>query len=222
MSASARAISVFIVDDHPLFRQGLISVLEGEPDIVLAGEASNGREALLACRTVRPDVIVMDIQMPQMNGIDATALILRECPAARIIVLTTYEGGVHALRAMKAGAAAYMLKSMVRKDLLGTIRAVHAGRAWVAPAVAADMASRHEGDALTVREIQVLELASLGKKNQLIGAQLGISEATVKVHMKNVMAKMGRTTARTRSSLPSNAASSICAGAATKAGLNEV
>jgi DNA-binding NarL/FixJ family response regulator len=191
MYVPSTPISVYIVDDHPLFRQGLASILEGEPDIVLAGEASTGREALVGYRALKPDVIVMDIQMPEMNGIDATALIRRDFPAARIIILTTYEGDVHALRAMKAGAAGYMLKSMVRKDLLDTIRAVHAGRHYVTPSVAVTMASHLHGDALTTREIQVLELASIGKSNRLIGAQLGISEATVKVHMKNVLSKMG-------------------------------
>jgi DNA-binding NarL/FixJ family response regulator len=191
MHLPSQAISVLIVDDHPLFRQGLVSILDGESDIVLAGEASTGREALAASSALKPDVIVMDIQMPEMNGIDATALIRRDCPAARIIILTTYEGDVHALRAMKAGAAGYMLKSMVRKELLDTIRAVHAGRHCVTPSVALAMASHLHGDALTTREIQVLELASAGKTNRLIGAQLGISEATVKVHMKNVLSKMG-------------------------------
>lgn len=185
-----KPISVFIVDDHPLFRQGLASILDGEPDIVLAGEASTGREALFACRRLQPDVIVMDIQMPEINGIEATALILREFPGTRIIILTTYEGDVHALRALKAGAAGYMLKSMVRKELLDTIRNVHAGRRYVTPSIALAMASHLDVDALTSREIQVLELASTGKTNRLIGAQLGISEATVKVHMKNVLSKM--------------------------------
>lgn len=179
-----------IVDDHPLFRQGLASILEGESDIVLAGEAATGREAIAAYRRLQTDLVVMDIQMPEMDGIAATTLIRREFPDARIIVLTTYEGDVHALRAMKAGAAGYMLKSMVRKDLLDTIRAVHGGRQCVNESIAQAMASHFQGDALTSREIQVLELAAAGKSNRLIGAQLGISEATVKVHMKNVLAKM--------------------------------
>lgn len=190
MHKASKPISVFIVDDHPVFRQGLVSILDGEPDIVLVGEASTGRQALGSYRQLQPDVVVMDIQMPEMNGIEATALIRREFPDAHIIVLTTYEGDVHALRAMKAGASAYMLKSMVRKELIDTIRAVHAGRRYVTPSVALSMASHLRGDALTVREIQVLELAAAGKTNRLIGVQLGISEATVKVHMKNVLSKM--------------------------------
>jgi DNA-binding NarL/FixJ family response regulator len=190
MHKPSKPISVFIVDDHPVFRQGLVSILDGEPDLVLVGEASTGRQALGSYRQLQPDVVVMDIQMPEMNGIEATALIRREFPAARIIVLTTYEGDVHAQRAMKAGASAYMLKSMVRKELIDTIRAVYAGRQYVAPSIALSMASHLRGDALTSREVQVLELASAGKTNRLIGVQLGISEATVKVHMKNVLSKM--------------------------------
>jgi DNA-binding NarL/FixJ family response regulator len=190
MHKQSKPVSVFIVDDHPVFRQGLVSILDGEPDLVLVGEASTGRQALGSYRQLQPDVVVMDIQMPEMNGIEATALIRREFPAARIIVLTTYEGDVHALRAMKAGASAYMLKSMVRKELIDTIRAVYAGRQYVAPSVALSMASHLRGDALTSREVQVLELAAAGKTNRLIGVQLGISEATVKVHMKNVLSKM--------------------------------
>jgi DNA-binding NarL/FixJ family response regulator len=191
MQEPTEPISVLIVDDHPLFRQGLTSILDGEPGIILAGEASTGSEAIDSYRVLKPDVVVMDIQMPGMNGIDATTLILSEYPMARIIVLTTYEGDVHALRAMKAGASGYMLKSRVRKDLVDAIRGVHAGQNFVDPSVAVAMALTLRVDALTPREIQVLELASIGKTNRLIGDQLGISEATVKVHMKNVLAKMG-------------------------------
>lgn len=183
-------ISVLIVDDHPLFRQGLASILEGEPDIVLAGEAGTGREALERCRSVRPDVVVMDIQMPELDGIEATTLIRRDFPDIRVVVLTTYEGDVHALRAMKAGASGYMLKGQVRKDLPDAIRAVHGGERRMAPSVAMAMACRVHNDALTPREIQVLELASTGKTNRLIGSQLGISEATVAAHMKSVLSKM--------------------------------
>lgn len=183
-------ISILIVDDHPLFRQGLASILEGEPDFVLLGEAASGRAALAEHRRLQPDVTVMDIQMPDINGIEVTAQIRREFPAARIIMLTTYEGDVHALRAIKAGAAGYMLKSKVRKELLDAIRSVHAGAQHVAPSVALAMASHLQCDALTSRETQVLELASCGKTNRLIGQQLGIAEATVKAHMKSVLSKM--------------------------------
>lgn len=191
MSESSKPIAVYIADDHPLFRKGLASTLEDEPDIVLVGEASTGREAIAGYRDARPDVVVMDIQMPEMNGIDATASIRAEFPDARIIILTTYDGDAHALRAMKAGAAAYMLKSKVRKDLSDMIRAVYAGHDMVTPSDAVVTATHLHDDALTAREIQVLELAARGKSNRLIGAQLGISEGTVKVHMKNVLSKMG-------------------------------
>jgi DNA-binding NarL/FixJ family response regulator len=190
MSAPGRPISVYIVDDHPFFRLGLASILEGQSDIVLVGEASTGREALAGYRDLVPDVIVMDIQMPQLNGIEATALIRREFPSARIIILTTYDGDIHAVRAIKAGASAYMLKNMVRKDFLDAIRTVHAGRHYIAPSVAVTMASRLHEDALTEREVQVLELVAHGKSNRLIGIQLGISEATVAVHMRSVFSKL--------------------------------
>jgi DNA-binding NarL/FixJ family response regulator len=191
MSESTEPISVLIVDDHPLFRQGLISILDGEPGIVPAGEAGTGLEAIERYRALRPDVVVMDIQMPDLNGIDATTSIRREFPDACVIVLTTYEGDVHALRAMKAGASGYMLKSRVRKDLVDTIRDAKNGRRFVDPSVAMAMASNVCLDALTSREIEVIELASAGKSNRSIGEQLGISEATVKVHMRSVLAKLG-------------------------------
>jgi DNA-binding NarL/FixJ family response regulator len=188
---SDRPISVFIVDDHPLFRHGLACILNDDPDVLLVGEASTGRAAIDACRNLMPDIIVMDIQMPEMNGIDAMSLILENHPTARIIILTTYEGDAHAVRAMKAGAAGYMLKSMIRNDLLDTVKAVHRGQRCVTPSVADSMGSHVQSDELTLREIQVLELASVGKSNRLIGQQLGISEATVKVHMTNVLSKLG-------------------------------
>jgi DNA-binding NarL/FixJ family response regulator len=188
MQTNSKPITVLVVDDHPVFRQGLISILDGEPDIAPAGEAATGREAIERYRRLLPDVVVMDIQMPELNGIDTTVLLLREFPAARIIVLTTYEGDVHASRAMKAGAAAYMLKSQVRKELVDAIQRVHAGGRVVDPAMAAAIASNLHADALTPREIQ--ELAATGKSNRLIGEQLGISESTVKVHMKSVLAKL--------------------------------
>jgi DNA-binding NarL/FixJ family response regulator len=191
MQEKTGPVSVMIVDDHPLFRQGLVSILDGEPGITVVGEASDGHEAVESFRILQPHVIVMDIQMPGMNGIDAMIAVLRDAPATRIIVLTTYEGDVHALRAMKAGAAGYMLKSRVRNDLADAIRGVQGGRHVVDPAVAMAVATNVQMDALTTREIQVLELASVGNTNRLIGDELGISEATVKVHMKSVLAKLG-------------------------------
>jgi DNA-binding NarL/FixJ family response regulator len=188
--AAPGGITILTVDDHPMFREGIASVIEGEADVRLVAEAATGREAIERYREFRPDVTLMDIQMPDLNGIEATSAIRREFPAARVIVLTTYEGDVHALRAIKAGAAGYMLKSMVRKDVLDAVRTVHAGRRYIPPSVARALAEHLQGDALSPREIQVLELASLGKTNRLIGVQLGIAEETVKVHMKSVLSKM--------------------------------
>ncbi|MRW82649.1 response regulator [Pseudoduganella sp. FT26W] len=189
---SSKPITVFIVDDHPLFRQGLHSIFKDEPDFEVIGEAGTGREAVAQYLTHQPDVIVMDIQMPELDGIEATAVIRKYFPLARIVILTTYEGGSHALRAIKAGAAGYMLKSKVRKDLLDVIRAVHAGEQCIMPVVAvAVTAHLGHGEPLTSRELQVIELAAVGKTNRLIGVQLGISEATVSTHMRNVLAKMG-------------------------------
>ncbi|MBB3220532.1 response regulator transcription factor [Pseudoduganella umbonata] len=187
---STNLISVLVVDDHPLFRQGLTSILEGEEGISIVAEANTGREALARCHLLKPDVVIMDIQMPEMNGIEATALIRRDCPATRVIVLTTFEGDVHAMRAIKAGAAGYMLKSKVSEDLANAIRTVHGGGRCIAPLVAVAMADHMHADALSQREVQVLELAAFGKTNKLIGIQLGISESTVKVHMKSILAKM--------------------------------
>ncbi|USX25908.1 response regulator transcription factor [Oxalobacteraceae bacterium OTU3CINTB1] len=187
---STNLITVLIVDDHPVFRQGLASILEDEEGIGLVGAACNGREAVERCAALRPNVVIMDIQMPEVNGIDATALIRRQYPSTRVIVLTTFEGDVHAMRAIKAGAAGYMLKSNVQGDLAHAIRLVHSGGRCIASEAAIAMASHLHIDALTEREIQVLELASLGKTNRLIGVQLGISESTVKVHMKSILSKM--------------------------------
>ncbi|QBE66370.1 response regulator transcription factor [Pseudoduganella lutea] len=186
----SKPISVLLVDDHPLFRQGLTSILDSEEGIALVGEATTGREALARCHELKPDVVIMDIRMPEMNGIEASALIRRDCPSTRVIVLTTFEGDVHAMRAIKAGAAGYMLKSKVGDDLANAIRTVHGGGRCIAPSVAVAMADHMHADSLSQREIQVLELAAFGKTNKLIGVQLGISEATVKVHMKSILSKL--------------------------------
>jgi DNA-binding NarL/FixJ family response regulator len=190
---SKEYISLLIVDDHPLFREGLSSIVRSEPDIWLAGEAATGREAVEQCERHRPDVVVMDIQMPDLDGIEATACIRRNFPQTKVVVLTTYEGDIHALRALKAGASAYMLKSQVRNDLLDTIRSVHMGDRQIAPSIVAAMTVQGRGDALTPRETQVLALVATGNTNRLIGAKLRISEATVATHMKSVLAKMAAT-----------------------------
>jgi DNA-binding NarL/FixJ family response regulator len=190
MTDTAKRIRILAVDDHPMLREGLASVIEAQADMVLAGEAANGREAIESFRTLRPDVTLMDLQMPDMNGVDAINAIRGEFPDARIVVLTTYKGDVQALRALKAGASGYLLKSMLRKELLETIRVVHSGRRRVPPEIAMEIAEHAADDALTEREISVLKRVAVGSANKQIAAALGISEETVKAHMKSILAKL--------------------------------
>jgi DNA-binding NarL/FixJ family response regulator len=186
----AKRIRILTVDDHPMLREGLASMIEAQSDMVLIGEAANGREAVESFRTHRPDVTLMDLQMPDMNGVEAIHAIRGEFPDARIVVLTTYKGDVQALRALKAGAAGYLLKSMLRKELLETIRTVHAGKRRIPPEIAMEIAEHAADDALTDREIAVLKRVALGSANKQIAVSLGISEETVKAHMKNILAKL--------------------------------
>jgi DNA-binding NarL/FixJ family response regulator len=184
------AIRIFTVDDHQLLREGIAAVLEGQPDMVLVGQASNGREAIEGFRQHRPDVTLMDLRMPDMSGIEAITAIRAEFPNARIIVLTTYAGDVQAAGALKAGASGYLLKNLVRKELLETIRAVHAGKRRVPPEIATEIAEHIADDALTEREIDVLRRVAAGKSNKVIAAELDISEGTVKTHMKSILPKL--------------------------------
>ena len=184
------SIKILIVDDHPLIREGVSAVLSGQTDMSLVGEATTGREAIESFRRYLPDVTLMDLRMPDMNGIDAISVIRSEFPAARIVVLTTYAGDVQAIGALKAGASGYLLKNMLRKDLLETIRAVHAGKRRIPPEIAADIAEHAAEDSLTAREIEVLRGVAAGKSNKLIAAQLDISESTVKAHMKSILPKL--------------------------------
>jgi DNA-binding NarL/FixJ family response regulator len=191
MKPMPKQIRIMAVDDHPLLREGIAAVLQDEPDMVLVAEATNGDDAIRSFRQHRPDVTLMDIQMPGMSGIDAMTAIRTEFPNARFIVLTTYEGDVQALRALKAGASGYLLKSMLRKELLETIRIVDSGKRRIPPEVAAELADHLADDALSAREMEILRQVASGNSNKLIAAQLRISEATVKGHMKNVLSKLG-------------------------------
>ncbi|MBD9469612.1 response regulator transcription factor [Pseudoxanthomonas sp. PXM01] len=181
---------VLVVDDHPVLRSGVAALLEDRTDVVLVGEASNGQEAITAFRTLRPDVVLMDLQMPGTNGLDAILAIRAEHPGARIIVLTTYHGDSQAVRALKAGAMGYLLKSGLRTELVDAILNVHRGQRHVHRDVADEIA-RHIGEeTLSEREVAILRLVANGKANKQIGADLDLSEATVKGHLKNIFAKL--------------------------------
>jgi len=190
VGTSPTVIRVLTVDDHALIRDGIAVLIANQPDMRLVGEASNGREAIEQFRSHHPDITLMDLQMPEMNGIDALIAIRSEFPDARIIVLTTYAGDVRCKRAMTAGAQAYILKGNVPKDLLDTIRAVRAGKKFVHAEVAGELASHSADDALSEREIEVLSLIGAGNSNKLIADQLLISEDTVKGHVKSILSKL--------------------------------
>ena len=183
-------IRVLSVDDHPMLRDGISGLVASQPDMELVAEASNGREAVEKFRMHHPDVTLMDLQMPELGGIDAISAIRGEFPEARIIVLTTYAGDVQVKRAIQAGARAYLLKGLLRKELLETIRAVHAGQKHLSSEVAAEIAEHVLDDTLTSREIEVLRLIAGGNANKEIGVRLSITEETVKGHVKNILAKL--------------------------------
>jgi DNA-binding NarL/FixJ family response regulator len=191
MKTDPRLIRILTVDDHALLREGIAALVNAEPDMKLVGEASNGHEALERFRSHRPDVTLMDLQMPGANGVEAIGRIRTEYPDARIIVLTTYSGDVQALRALKAGARGYILKGNVHRELLETIRAVHAGQRRIPPEIAADLAQHAADDDLTAREIDILRLIAAGNANKQIADQLSIGEATVKSHVTNILSKLG-------------------------------
>jgi DNA-binding NarL/FixJ family response regulator len=190
MSKESEPIRILSVDDHPLLRAGVVALIETQPDMKMVGEATSGREGIEVFRATRPNVTLMDLQMPDMSGIDAIIAIRGEFPDARIIVLTTYGGDVLAHRALKAGARAYILKGLVRKDLLETIRAVHTGRKHVQTEVAYDLADHAGDDSLTAREVEVLSLIGSGNSNKFIADKLSIAEHTVKGHVKSILSKL--------------------------------
>ena len=189
--AATKRISILTVDDHPMLREGIAAVIQGEKDMTVVGEASNGREAIELFRSKRPDVTLMDLQMPEVNGLEAIASIRQEYPEARIIVLTTYEGDILARRALRAGATGYLLKDMIRAELLEAIRAVHIGRRYIPQKIAAELAEHYAEDDLSEREIAVLREVARGTSNKIIAAHLSISEATVKAHMQHILLKLG-------------------------------
>jgi DNA-binding NarL/FixJ family response regulator len=191
MSADHGPIRILVVDDHPLLREGIAALVGGQTDMTLVSESSNGREAVQAFRTHVPDVTLMDLQMPEMSGLDAISAIRGEFPDARIIVLTTYSGDVQVVRALQAGARGYLLKNLVHKELLDTIRAVHAGKKMVSPEASYELAEHATDDALTKAEIDVLQLIAAGNANKQIADQLSITEETVKGRVRNILSKLG-------------------------------
>jgi DNA-binding NarL/FixJ family response regulator len=185
-----RKIRILIADDHPMLREGVAAVIQFQPDMELVGEAETGAAAIECFRRLRPDVTLMDLQMPELNGVEAIMAIRAEFPKARIVVLTTYSGDVQALRALKAGAAGYLLKSSLRKDLLETIRNVHLGQRQLQSEVANEIALHAVDDPLTDREARVLQLIATGRANKQIAWELGVSEETIKAHLKNIFEKL--------------------------------
>jgi DNA-binding NarL/FixJ family response regulator len=191
MSTASSQIRILAVDDHALVRDGISGLIGVQPDMVMVGEASNGREAIQQFRTYHPDITLMDLQMPEMNGLDALIAIRNEFSDAKVIMLTTYAGDVQILRALKAGAQAYLLKNTLHKELLDTIRAVHAGRKALSPEASYEIAGHATDDALTPAEIAVLRLIAAGNANKQIADQLSITEETVKSRVKCILSKLG-------------------------------
>jgi DNA-binding NarL/FixJ family response regulator len=191
MNDQASPIRILIVDDHPIVRAGVETLIAGQADMAVVAQATNGREGIQQFRAQRPDITLMDLQMPEMNGLDALIAIRNESPEARIIMLTTYAGDAQVLRAIKAGARGYLLKSALRRELLETIRAVHAGRKSLSAEASYELAEHATDDALTPAEVRVLQLIAKGSANKEIAEQLSVSEETVKGQVRNILSKLG-------------------------------
>lgn len=191
MTDSLARIRILIVDDHPLLREGVISLVEKQADMVIVAEATNGKEALQLFRQHIPDITLMDLRLPEMDGIDVMAAILAEFHDAKIIVLTTFGGDVQISRALRAGARGYLLKDLLRKELLDAIRTVQCDRKWIPPEIAAQIAEHASDTSLTRREIEVLQLVAAGNPNKLVADKLSVTEDTIKMHVKSVLSKLG-------------------------------
>jgi DNA-binding NarL/FixJ family response regulator len=188
--AENTAIRILVVDDHPVLRDGVAAILETQPDMTLVGEARDGAEAIVRFRELKPDVTLMDLQMPGVGGVEAITAIRAEFPNARILVLTTYDGDVQAVRALKAGALGFLLKSSLRREMLEAIRDVHRGRGHINRDVASEIASHIANDPLTEREVTVLRLVAMGKANKQVAYELGLAEETIKAHLKTIFLKL--------------------------------
>jgi two-component system NarL family response regulator len=184
-------IKVLTVDDHPLLREGIAAVLGNQADLTVVGEASNGYEAVEQCRALTPDIVLMDLEMPNMSGIEAIVAIRAALPQTRVIVLTAHGSDVQILRALNAGAAGYLLKDGLRRELVDTIRRVHAGHRGISPAVAQRIVEHQADDSLTERELDVLMSVAAGNSNKIVADKLSISEETVKSHMRSILSKLG-------------------------------
>jgi DNA-binding NarL/FixJ family response regulator len=191
MSSDRRIIRILSVDDHPLLREGIAALVNAEPDMKLIAEALNGADAVEKFRLYQPEITLMDLQMPKMDGVEAICHILEACPEAHIIVLTTYSGDAQVLRALKAGARGYILKGHVHRELLDAIRTVHAGQKRIPPEVARQLAEHATDEELSLRQVEILKMIAEGKPNKVIADQLEIGEATVKSHVTNILSRLG-------------------------------